>query len=65
MDGCCDIENTQLQQSVINNLYSHAINILPFQYNLSYTMTVRKMSFFPNKLTKAVQCPTQFAANIE
>lgn len=23
------------------------------------------MRFLPNKLTKAVQCPTQFAANIE
>lgn len=45
--------------------HSQAINILPFQYNLSYAVKVRKMNFFPNKLTKAVRCPTQFAANIE
>lgn len=45
--------------------HSQAINILPFQYNLSYAVKVRKMNFFPNKLTKVVRCPTQFAANIE
>jgi len=45
--------------------HGQTINILPFQYNLSYAVKVRKMNFSPNKLTKAVQCPTQFAANIE
>ena len=52
MDDCCNMENTQLQRSVINDLYT--MQLISCLFNITcFTRTVRKRSFFPTKLTKA------------